>query len=55
MYIFREFVSGRTFQPSLMYVGKARSLFYGASLKQAQALLRNIRLGWKVLPVTNTS
>ncbi len=47
------FVPGRLFQPSLMFVGKDRSL-KGASLGQAPTLLTNIRLGWKGLPGANT-
>jgi hypothetical protein len=39
-----------------MFVGKARSLEHlkGASLRKAMGLLENIRLGWKLLPRTNT-
>jgi hypothetical protein len=45
-----EFVLGRPFHPSLMFVGKIRVPPYreqlkGASPSQALALLTNIRLG----------
>ncbi len=46
------------FQPSLIFVGEARSLPYSAAPKifivQAPALPANIRLGWKILPGANT-
>ncbi len=46
------------FQPSLMFVGEARSLPYNGApesfIVQAPALPANIRLGWKILPGTNT-
>jgi hypothetical protein len=49
------FIPGRPFQPSLMFLGKVRSLpqsgaTLGASHGQAPALLANIRLGEKYLP-----
>jgi hypothetical protein len=41
------------FQPSVMFVGKARSLLYSGAhercFTQTPALLANIRLGWKVI------
>jgi hypothetical protein len=52
-------VPEKPFQPSLKFVGEARSLPYsGAPEKRftqvALALPANIRLGWKGLPGTNT-
>ncbi len=47
-------VPGKPFQQGLMLVGKARGLpKWGAADEQALILLRNIRLYWKGLPVTN--
>jgi hypothetical protein len=51
----RVFVLDKPFQPSLMFVCKARSLprvehLKGVSLGYAPALPANIRLGWKGLP-----
>jgi hypothetical protein len=53
------FVPGKSFQPSLMFVGKARAYpsevpFRCPTLGLALALPTNIRLGWKGLPGTNT-
>jgi hypothetical protein len=53
------FVPGKLFQPSLMFVGKARGHprvehLKGASLGQARSLLANIGVGWKSLPGKNT-
>jgi hypothetical protein len=44
---------------SIIFVGKTRGLLYGGHLKGAPlghvlALLKNIRLGWRGLPGTNT-
>ncbi len=36
-----------------MFMGKGQEATQGASLGQAQALLTNIRLGWKGSPGTN--
>ncbi len=52
-------VPGKPFQPSLMFVGEARSLpKIGASercfIHVGTALPENIRLGWEGLPGTNT-
>jgi hypothetical protein len=43
------FVTGRPFQPNLMFEGKARSL-----PRWDLPILTNIRLGWKGLQRTNT-
>ncbi len=43
------FVTGRSFQPNLMFEGKARSL-----PRWDLPILTNIRPGWKGLPGTNT-
>ncbi len=53
------FVPGNPFQPSLMFVSKAREYsrvehLKSASLDYALALLANIRLGWKSPLGTNT-
>jgi hypothetical protein len=55
------FVPGRPFQPSLMFPSKAGAYAReellkgeGASLRQALALLQNIKLVWEGLPGTNT-
>ncbi len=53
------FVPGKPFQPSLMFVGEARSLPKSraperALLGYAAVLPANTRLGWKGLPGTNT-
>jgi hypothetical protein len=51
------FVPGKLFQSSPTFVGKTRGLpknLRGISLGKAQALLTNIRLGWKGLSGTNT-
>ncbi len=45
------FVPSKPFQPSLMFVGKARGLPEWSTFL---ALIQNIRLGWKDLPGTNT-
>jgi hypothetical protein len=55
----RIFVPGNPFQPSLMFVSKAREYsrmehLRGASIDYAMALLANIRLGWKSPLGTNT-
>jgi hypothetical protein len=53
-------VLGRPFQPSLMFMGKAKAEAYPGmeNLKGffvcVPALLTNIRPGWKGLPWTNT-
>jgi hypothetical protein len=49
----RVFVPGKPFQPSLMFVGEARSLPYGAPEK-CFTRVGSIRLGWQGLPGTNT-
>jgi hypothetical protein len=54
------FVLGKPFQPSLMFVGEARSLPYSGAPErcltwEAPALPANIRLGGKGLLGTNTS
>ncbi len=53
------FVTGKPFQPSLMFVGKAAAYprvehLKGAYLGKAPALVANIRLGRKGLPGTTT-
>ncbi len=62
------FVPSEVFQPSLMFARKAKAhlceaplrgcgrvaQLEGASLRQAPALLANIRLGWKSFPGSNT-
>ncbi len=51
---------GRSYQPSLLLVGKARSLLYsgvperGVHMGRLLAVPTNTRLGWKGLPGTNT-
>jgi hypothetical protein len=53
------FVTGKPFQPSLMFVRRVGA-YPGGHLKEALlkdrllALPRNIRLGWKGLQLTNT-
>jgi hypothetical protein len=52
------FVTGKPFQPSLMFVIKAGAYSSGAPTGSCLpgrllALSTNIRLGWKCLPVTN--
>ncbi len=52
-------VPGKPFQPSLMFVGKARSLpgvehLNGASLSLAVALFAKIRISWNGLPRADT-
>ncbi len=47
------------FQPNLMFGGKDTAYpgvehLKGASLSYVRALLKNIRLGWKGMPRTNT-
>jgi hypothetical protein len=49
------FVPGRPFEPSLMFVGKAKSLPLSGALGKIPELLANIRLGWKGLLGTNTN
>jgi hypothetical protein len=49
------FVPGRPFEPSLMFVGKAKSLPLNGALGKIPELLANIRLGWKGLLGTNTN
>jgi len=53
------FVPGKPFQPSLMFVGKARRLPQSGAPERrftqlGSGLPVNIRLGWKGLPGTNT-
>ncbi len=51
------FVPGKLFRPSIMFAGKAKSLPKLMHLSGAQlylTLLKNIRLGLKGLPGTNT-
>jgi hypothetical protein len=54
------FIHGKPFQPSLLYVGKVRSLPFLKNLSDAPhqgrllALPINNGVGWKGLPGTNT-
>jgi len=54
----RVIVSGKTFQPSLIFVSKARTYPRGASLRcllhTYTALHTDTSSGWKGLPETNT-
>ncbi len=52
----RVIVPGKPFQPSLMFLSKARAYHseVPSTLEQAPCLPTNIRLGWKGLPVTDT-
>jgi hypothetical protein len=53
----RVFVPGRPFQPSIMFVGNARSLFLSGMWlhsSRLHSLTPDIRQGWKGLPGTNT-
>ncbi len=47
----RAFVTGGVFQPSLMFVGKAKSLLYKETPESFDA---NIKLGWERLSGDNT-
>jgi hypothetical protein len=55
------FVPGKPLQPSLMFVGKVRSLPYSGAIEmffylgRLLAFLINIGQEWKGLPGTNTS
>jgi hypothetical protein len=49
------FFTSKPYQPSPIFAAKAKCCLSGApTLGQAMALLTNIRLGWKGLPVANT-
>ncbi len=53
------FVHGKPFQPSVLFVGKARSLPQSGASERffdrvGSSFTKNIRLFWKGLPVTNT-
>jgi hypothetical protein len=53
------FVPGRPFQPRLMFAGKARAYHSEAAFRYAllgklQALVADIKQGWKDLPGINT-
>jgi hypothetical protein len=46
-------IPGKPFQPSLMFVGKARvEHLKGTLIGKALALVTNVGLGWKGLPLT---
>ncbi len=48
------FVPGKPLQPSLMFVGKAKSMLDSWAVKGILFLFTNIRLGCKDLPGTST-